>query len=126
MIRNREYHSLHMDFSSMYQGNDHPSDIDMFYLSRDGCLIIGEIKNETGTLKPGQRHILELLAEGWKKDAIVLYITHDKYYQYGDRVVDVAACYVREIYYKAIHAWRRPKQPTTVRQVIDYYKRGKE
>lgn len=121
MIDNWEFHSLYMDFSSMYSGTDHPSDIDMFYLCRDGRLVLGEIKNRRGYLKPGQRRILECLAEGWGNDAIVLYITHDKFYQKGDRVVDVGNCPVRQIYYKAIHDWRVPREPTTVKQVIDYY-----
>lgn len=127
MIRNWDYHNLYMDFSTQFPDKDHPSDIDLFYLSRDGSLIIGEIKNETGELRFGQRHILERLAEGWSKDAVVLFITHDKFYQYGDRVVDVANCFVKEIYYKRIHEWRTPREPTTVRQVIEYYKgRGRK
>lgn len=126
MIENWKYHSLYMDFSSMFQGNDHPSDIDMFYLCRDGRLVLGEIKNRKGKLKYGQRKILEELAEGWSNDAVVLYITHNKFYQHGDRKVDVGECRVQEIYYKTIHGWRRPRKPTTVKQVIDYYmKEGK-
>lgn len=122
MIRNWEFHDLHMDFSKHYEDNDHPSDIDLFYLCRDGCLVLGEIKNIRDRLKHGQRKILELLAEGWEKDAVVLFIQHDKFYQYGDREVDVDCCPVKEIYYKSIHGWRTPREPTTVRQVIDYYK----
>jgi len=123
MINNWEYHSLYMDYSSMYSGTDHPSDIDLFYLGKDGVLILGEIKNERGELMRGQRKILELLADGWSKDAIVLFIQHDKYYQDGDRVVNVPDCEVKEIYYKSLHEWRRPRKPTTVREIIDFYRR---
>lgn len=126
MINNWNYHSLHMDFSSTFEGSNHPSDIDMFYLTDDGRLVLGEIKNRNGVLKQGQRNILERLAEGWAKDAIVLYITHNRFYQNGDREVDVGKCYVQQIYYKSIHEWRKPRKPTTVRQVMDYYMEGKE
>lgn len=105
----------------MYDGNHHPSDIDMFYLGKGKVLIIGEIKNEKGTLQKGQRRILEKIAEGWKHDSLVLYIVHDKYVQRGDTMVNVAECYVREIYYKKIHAWRKPRKPTKVKEIIAYY-----
>lgn len=121
MIKDWEYHSLYMDFSSMYEDGNHPSDIDMFYLGKDGVLIIGEIKNRQGRLKHGQRKILESLAEGWSNDALVLFITHNSFWQKGDRTVDVGECKVQEIYYKSLHKWRRPRNYTTVRQVIDYY-----
>ena len=59
MIKNWDFHNLYMDYSSMYNTNDHPSDIDMFYIGKDNILIIGEIKNEKGKLLKGQRKILE-------------------------------------------------------------------
>ena len=123
MISNWNYHNLNMDFSSMYAGTNHPSDIDMFYLGRDDVLIIGEIKNDRGSLGNGQRNLLERLADGWRGDAIVLYITHDHDYKAGDRTVDVSRCFVREIYYKRIHKWVLPKMPTTVGEVIEFYRR---
>ena len=76
-----------MDFSSMYSGSDHPSDIDLFYIGRDRTLLIGELKNERGYLQDGQRKLLENLANGWKYDAVVLYIRHNKYRQRGDEFV---------------------------------------
>jgi len=123
MIANWDYHSLRMDYSSMFRG-EHPSDIDMYYLCRDGRLVLGEIKNEKGFLSFVQRRLLERLAEGWSNDAVVLYITHDSYWQKGDRTVDVGNCLVQEIYYKQVHKWVRPKEDTTVKQVIDYYMGG--
>ena len=125
MIANWDYHSLRMDYSSMYSG-EHPSDIDMYYLCRDGRLVLGEIKNERGGLSFVQRRLLERLAEGWSNDAVVLYITHSSYWQKGDRKVDVGNCPVQKIYYKRIHQWVRPKEETTVKQVIDYYMRGED
>lgn len=47
MINNWGNKSLRIDYSSMYEGNNHPSDIDLFYLASDNTLILGEIKNES-------------------------------------------------------------------------------
>ena len=47
MIKNWNYKNLKLDYSSMYSGNNHPSDIDMFYLTNNETLILGEIKNES-------------------------------------------------------------------------------
>lgn len=126
-IRNWDFHALRMDFQNLAKpnGTDKPSDIDMFYIGADGTLIIGEIKNERGTLTGWQRHLLETLINGWESDAIAIFITHDKYVQNGDKVVDVAECFVKEIYYKQIGAWVQPKKPTKVKQIIEYYRGGK-
>lgn len=106
----------------MYEGNDHPSDIDMFYIGKDKYLVLCEIKNEKGELKQGQRRMLEDLVRNWKHDGMVIYVTHNKYYQYGDRIVDVSECYVQEIFYKALGRWTKPKRPTKVREIIEFYR----
>ena len=122
MIHNWDYHNLNMDFSSMYEGNDHPSDIDMFYMCKDDTLIIGEIKNARGHFGDGQRRMMTKLIELHKGDAVGLFIIHDKLYQKGDRDVDVSRCEVKEIYNKKEHRWRFPKRPITVKEVLNYYK----
>lgn len=123
MINNWDEHNLKMDFSSMYEGNDHPSDIDMFYLCKDDTLIIGEIKNSRGHFGDGQRRMMTKLIELHKGDAVGLFIIHDKLYQNGDRDVDVSRCQVKELYIKGEEGWRFPKRPTTVKEVLNYYKR---
>ena len=115
-----------MDFSSMYFGKDHPSDIDLLYIGRDKTLLIGELKNERGYLQEGQRRLLESLANGWKWDAVILMIHHSAYVQRGAEVVDVGRLLVSELYHKKERTWRRPKQATTVKQVVDYFKGGNE
>lgn len=122
-IKNWDYHSLYMDFSSMFDGNDHPSDIDMMYIGKDDFLILGEIKNEKGILQLGQRHLLEDLIKGWHKDGMILYITHNQYWQHGAKSVDVSECQVKEIFYKAYGKWTLPKRETKVREIIEYYRR---
>ena len=121
MIKNWDFHDLHMDFSSMYSGSDHPSDIDMVYIGKQNTLIIGEIKHESGSLKNGQRRLLEKFVNNWKWSAFAIYITHDKLYQNGDREVNVADCFVREIYTKSERKWRHPKRMVTVKEIIKHY-----
>ena len=110
----------------MYEGNDHPSDIDMFYLCKDDTLIIGEIKNARGHFGDGQRRMMTKLIELHKGDAVGLYVKHDGYVQKGDRVIDGLRCNVYQIYVKGENEWRFPKHPVTVREVIEYYRRRKQ
>ena len=105
----------------MYKGNHHPSDIDLLYLGKGKTLIIGEIKNERGMLKWGQRRLLESIINGWSGDCLILVITHDKYWQNGDRVVNVAECLVKEVFFKKEQEWRKPHRQITVKEVLDYY-----
>lgn len=125
-VKNWEFRNLYMDFSSMYEGNDHPSDIDMVYIGRDQFLIIGEIKNERGFLSYGQRKLLESFINGWRTDGMALYITHNKYVQHGDNTVDVSECFVQEIYYRELGKWVKPRNPTKVADIIEYYRNKKE
>lgn len=120
MIKNWNYHALHMDFSSMYIGNDHPSDIDMMYLCDDGTLILGEIKHRSGEFKIGQRKLMQKIIDMHEGDGFGLYITHNKKVQNGDKVVDVSRCMVEEIYCKWEGKWRNTKQYTTVGEVFEY------
>ena len=120
MIRNWNYHNLYMDYSSYANTNNHPSDIDMFYIGKDKTLIVGEIKNELGKLVGGQRKLYEQLIDGWKYDGIALFIVHDKYVQRGDTKVDVPNCLVREYYYKG--KWHQPQRDLKVMEVLEKYK----
>ena len=110
----------------MFEGNDHPSDIDMFYMCKDGTMIVGEIKNERGQFTEGQRKLLTKCLNMHKGDAVGLYITHDKLVQNGDETVDVSACPVREIYLKKEREWRLPRRVVTVKEVLNYYKERAE
>lgn len=120
MIRNWNFHNLYMDYSSYTDANNHPSDIDMFYIGKDKTLIVGEIKNELGKLVGGQRKLYEQLIDGWKYNGIALFIVHNKYVQRGDTKVDVPNCLVREYYYKG--EWHKPQKELKVMEVLDKYK----
>ena len=121
MIRNWNYKNLQLDYSSMFKGSNHPSDIDLFYLTNDETLILGEIKNEsynTGHWEK-QKKILQKIVDNYKKEAIYLFIIHDKYVQKGDTKVDVLNCQVKEYYYKG--KWRIPKNLLKVKEVLEKY-----
>ena len=116
MINNWNYHGLRMDFSGCNCGYGQPSDIDMFFIGRDGTLILGEIKNEHGQLSEFQKKLLQQIADNYKGDAIILYMTHDKLVQNGDTDVDVSKLFVDAYYWKG--KWCCPTSPTTVKDVI--------
>ena len=119
MIKNWNFHNLYMDYSSYTKSNNHPSDINMFYIGKDDTLIVGEIKNERGKLIGGQRTLYEKICNNWKYDAIALFIVHNKYVQYGDKKVDVPNCIIREYYYNG--KWHTPIKETKVREVLEKY-----
>ena len=83
MIHNWDYKNLRLDYSSMFDNTDHPSDIDMFYLTKDETLILGEIKNESYNEKywNNQKKVLQKIIDNYNKEAIYLFIVHDKYVQ---------------------------------------------
>ena len=121
MIKNWNYKNLQLDYSSMYKGNNHPSDIDLFYLTKDETLILGEIKNESYNPENWvkQKKILQKIIDNYRKEALYLFIVHDKYVQRGDTKVDVPNCLVKEYYYKG--EWRIPQKETKVREVLEKY-----
>lgn len=121
MIRNWKQHDLYMDFSKMNYGIGQPSDIDMFFIGANKTLVLGEIKNERGTFNNYQRELLMTIADNYKYDAIIIFITHDKRVEDGDKIVDISTCQVKEIYSNKEHKWRNPKYTTYVGDVIKYY-----
>lgn len=119
---------LEMDFSSMYDDKNHPSDIDLFFMGKtekgEDILILGERKwRRKGLIFNGQKHLLEEFARRYQDKCIILHITHTQCWQEGDRFVDIANCKVEEYYYSPIDEWVIPKYYTTVKQVIDKYRR---
>ena len=116
MIRNWQEHALHLDFSHIDVPQGHPSDIDMWYVTSDGFLIIGEIKNQKGTFTRGQKSLLASLVDGHRGGGTVLYIIHDHDVHMGDSVVDVSQCLVQEYYWRG--EWLEPQVPITVNNAI--------
>lgn len=121
MIKNRSYHNLFMDYSSYIKTGEHPSDIDMFYITDDDILLLGEIKNESYDKKywNKQKKILQRVIDNYNKEAFYFFITHNKYVQKGDTEVDVPNCYIKEYYYKG--KWRTPKKELKVKDILEKY-----
>jgi len=121
MINNWEHKNLKPDYSSMYHGNNHPSDIDLFYLANDDTLILGEIKNQSYKKEAWekQKKLFARLIDNYKNEAMYLFITHNKYVQNGDTVIDIPNCYIKEYYYKG--EWRIPQRKTKVWEVLKKY-----
>lgn len=127
-IKNWDYKRLDIDFTPLAKpnGKDKPSDIDMAYISKDGTLIIGEFKNEQHPfIDDGQKWIIEKYIDGWRRNAFAFLAIHNKYVQQGDEKVNAADCKVKEIYYKGI-GWMPPIAPTTVMDIINHFRGGKQ
>lgn len=124
MIKNYQRQQLQMDFSTG-MGNDHPSDIDLFYIAKQNgqpVLILGEIKNEHGTFSEGQRKVLQQVADNFRHRAFIIYITHNKRVEEGDVRVDVMNCPVSEIYENG--KWQIPSCKVTVKRFLNLIKKG--
>ena len=126
MIRNKQEQTLFMDFHNIKTPRGHPSDIDLWYITPEGFLILGEIKNAKGTFTEFQRLLNENLIAAHKGGGTVLYIVHNKDVHKGDREVDVSECLVKEYLWKG--EWITPKHPITVNEAfakLIEYSRGK-
>lgn len=116
MIHNWDRQKLKMDYHNIDCPIGKPSDIDMYYISRNGFLILGEIKNYQGEFTDTQRWLLSRIIDGHKGGGTILYITHDKFVEKQDRKVDVSQCFIEEYYWEG--KWYRPKKPTTVNEAF--------
>ena len=105
-----------MNFGNIETPKGHPSDIDMWYITKDNFLIIGEIKNRKGSFTDFQRWMNERLIESHSGGGTVLYIEHDKDVHFGDTEVDVSKCYVKEYLWDG--QWIKPQKPTTVNEAF--------
>lgn len=125
IIRNKEEQKLFMNFYNLRQEDgSRPSDIDMFYMTKDEKLIIGEIKQKKGEYKGNQRYIHEKFIDNYSKPAYILYIKHDKDVHKGDEEVDVSTAIVEEYYYNG--RWHTMNKGVTVKEVFEKLTKGTE
>ena len=128
MIKNWKQHSLYMNFKKCDVGNEQPSDIDMVYLSKHGDLVIGEIKNETAfirrTLNKAQFKRLKGIADKYINNALIIYISHNKYVENGDEEVDISQCEVKYVYYNRTKKLKVPKYRLNVKQFLEKVELG--
>ena len=123
-IKNMEHLRLIPIFKPIRCSMGKPSDLDMFYLTQDKFLIIGEFKNEYyGKLEKTQRWLFETFINNYKYDGIVFYAGHDKFTENGAKEYDASKCIVEEYYYKG--RWHKPKSKVTVQDVFDKFDKEK-
>ena len=116
MINNWNYKNLHIVYSNA-DDEKKPSDIDFFYIKENEMIIFGEIKNISYKKErwEKQKKLFEQLIDNCR-NAMFIFIIHDKYIQNGDTIVYVPNCYILEYYYKG--EWHKPKKPTKVKDIL--------
>jgi len=120
MIKNWEHFNLHPDFKNIKCPVGKPSDIDMFYITKDKFLILGEFKNaDMGNLGFTQREMFETFINNYKNGGIIIYATHHCLVENGDKEYDASKCQIEKYYLKG--KWHKPKKYTIVQDVIDQY-----
>jgi len=127
MIHDKKAHKLFLDYSSMFDTYIHPIDIDMWYISTDDVVILGEIKNESYKEESwqSQKKYMTKLLDRISGEVFCLFIVHDKYWQKGDKQVDVPNCIVKEYYYKngsTTGKWTKPRKVLYVKEIFERYK----
>lgn len=120
MIKDWQHFNLAPNFNEIKTTGGKPSDLDMFYITQDKFLIIGEFKNgDMGKLKPKQKELFETFIDNYKYGGIIVYATHHKLIENGDLNYDAATCEVEQYYLKG--QWRKPKKHTIVQDIFDRY-----
>ena len=120
MIKNWEHFNLAPNFQNIKTLSGKPSDLDMFYLTQEKFMIIGEFKNgDMGKLKNKQKELFETFIDNYKYGGIIIYATHNKTIEQGYKNYDASQCKVEEYYLKG--QWRVPKKHTIVQDIFDKY-----
>lgn len=124
MIKNWQHFDLHPDFQNIKCSVGKPSDVDMFYMTKDKFLIIGEFKNaDMGKLGTKQKEMFETFIDDYKNGGIVIYATHHKTIEQGATEYDASQCQVEQYYYKG--NWHTPKKYTIVQDIINNFDKEK-
>ena len=120
MINNWNHFNLAPNFKNIKTIGGQPSDLDMFYLTQEKFLIIGEFKNgDKGKLKNRQKELFETFVENYKYGGIIIYATHHNTVEQGDTDYDASQCNVEQYFYKG--QWRIPKKPIKVQDVFNKF-----
>lgn len=120
MINNWQHFNLQPNFQSIKTTCGKPSDVDMFYLTQDKFLILGEFKNgDMGELKSKQKELLETFIDNYANGGIVIYATHHKTIEQGATNYDVSQCEVEEYYFNG--SWHKPRKHTIVQDIFNKY-----
>lgn len=124
-LNNEEHFNLIPLFKNIKTYNGQPSDVDMFYLTPNKFLIIGEFKNgDKGVLGGKQKWLFETFIDNYKYGGIIVYATHHSLVQKGDTNYDAAKCEVEQYYFNG--QWRKPRKPTIVQDIFNKYDKEKK
>lgn len=115
-MRNKEFHSLYMDFKKFRDNGMFPGDIDMFYTCGDKSIVIGETKLKGSYIHGLQEKALTNLVDGHKYGGILLEIEHESRVQDGATSVNVADCIVKRAYKDG--KWYTPSRPINALQYL--------
>lgn len=125
MINSWEHFNLQPNFQNILSTRGKPSDLDMFYLTQDKFLIIGEFKNgDMGKLGEKQKELFETFIDNYKNGGIIIYATHHTTIEQGATNYDAAQCEVEQYYLKG--QWHKPKRYTIVQDIFDKYDKEKQ
>ena len=117
-MNNWNHFELQPCFDNIKSSVGKPSDLDMFYITKDKFLIIGEFKSQYGKLN-NQRWLFETFINNYKYDGIVVYAKHNSLVQHGDTTYDAANCEVEEYYWKG--KWHKTSSKVTLQDVFDKF-----
>lgn len=125
-IKNWDERNLPVDYSSMFDGGKHPSDIDMFYLFPDGLIMFGEFKNELYNKNSWekQKSLFQRVLDGINGEALWLFMVHNAYVESGAKAVNGLDCVIKEYCYKKPHykaKWVTPRKETKLKEVFEKY-----
>ena len=125
MINSWEHFNLQPNFQNIISTKGKPSDLDMFYLTQDKFLIIGEFKNgDMGKLGSKQKELFETFIDNYTYGGIIIYATHHKTIEQGATNYDASQCKVEQYYLKG--NWHIPKKYTIVQDIFNEYDKERE
>lgn len=125
MINSWEHFNLQPNFQNIISTKGKPSDLDMFYLTQDKFLIIGEFKNgDMGKLGSKQKELFETFIDNYTYGGIIIYATHHKTIEQGATNYDASQCKVEQYYLKG--NWHIPKKYTIVQDIFNEYDKERQ
>lgn len=108
-----------INFAGLEYGyNNRPTDIDALFELKNRLYVIVEAKFAGNQMPFGQELALTRLADDLSKIKPTLLILA-KHSTPAEEMVDLASCAVTKVRYQG--RWREPKQPTTVREMVDVF-----
>lgn len=113
-IKSWKQWGLYPDFKNIGQPC---SDIDFITIGKN-YMLLAEIKNEHGTMYEGQKWVYEQFAKNHKTPVYILFVTHDKMIENGDKTFDMCETDVVEQYNNMDNEWVPPSRPVKFKEYL--------